>query len=59
VAAYCRVSSADTEQMGSLNLQKRYYESLIKENPEWLFAGIYADIGSGTQVKGRTAFQDD
>lgn len=57
VAAYCRVSTTFEEQQGSYNLQKKYFETMIKNNPSWEFAGIYGDEGkSGTSLKGRTGF---
>ena len=57
VAAYCRVSTTFEEQQGSYDLQQKYFESLIKNNPSWEFAGIYGDEGkSGTSLKGRTGF---
>ena len=56
VAAYCRVSTKSQEQLDSLAAQERYYEERIKANPHWKFAGIYADIGSGTTIKGRKRF---
>lgn len=57
VAAYCRVSSGSEEQLGSLNAQTSYYERYIKEHPDYIFAGIYADEGiSGTDLKKREAF---
>lgn len=37
-------------------VQERYYKELIKANPNWKFAGIYSDIGSGTTTKGRKRF---
>jgi site-specific DNA recombinase len=45
VAAYCRVSTDSDEQMASLEAQKDHYESYIKANPDWEFAGIYYDEG--------------
>ena len=57
VAAYCRVSTMATEQQSSLLAQELYYEDYIKQNPDWIFAGIYSDIGSGTRVKGRSRFK--
>lgn len=39
--------------MDSLAAQERYYEERIKANPNWQFAGIYSDVGSGTTIKGR------
>lgn len=56
VAAYCRVSTKAEVQSSSLDLQISYYTDLIKQNPNWHFAGIYADNGSGRNTK-RKAFQ--
>lgn len=54
VAAYCRVSTASDDQLVSLEAQKTYYESYIKANPEWEFAGVYYDKGvTGTKTEGR------
>lgn len=56
VAAYCRVSTDSDEQLVSLAAQKNHYESYIKENPEWEFAGLYFDEGiSGTKKAKRVA----
>ncbi|MGN8937099.1 hypothetical protein [Bittarella sp. HCP28S3_D9] len=33
VAAYCRVSTNHPEQLGSLEIQKSYFETMIRENP--------------------------
>ncbi len=58
VAAYCRVSTDFAEQEESYERQITYYENLIRNKPEWDFAGIYADQGrSGTGTKSRPAFQ--
>lgn len=56
VAAYCRVSTKDPEQLSSLASQEQYYEERIKRTPHWTFVGIYSDIGSGTRAKGRRRF---
>jgi len=57
VAAYCRVSTDDEDQLNSYHTQKSYYTELIKKNPKWRFAGIYADEGiTGTMVKKRDDF---
>lgn len=57
VAAYARVSSDSEEQLNSVEAQKDYFEKLIKEKPEWIFAGVYADEGiSGTTLNKRVAF---
>ena len=55
VAAYCRVSTDSDEQMISLDAQKAHYESYIKLNDEWEYAGLYYDEGiSGTKVDARS-----
>lgn len=43
VAAYCRVSTEQEEQESSFENQVAYYTDLIQSNPEWEFAGIFAD----------------
>ncbi len=54
VAAYARVSTDSDEQMLSLETQKEHYESYIKSNPEYEYAGLYYDEGiSGTKVENR------
>lgn len=56
VAAYCRVSTANDEQIVSLEAQKSHYENFIKANDEWEFAGLYYDEGiSGTKKEKRDA----
>ena len=58
VCAYARVSTDSEEQLTSYESQIEHYSTQIKSNPNWEFAGIYADEGiSGTQVKKRTEFQ--
>lgn len=57
VAAYCRVSTKQEEQLNSYEVQKRYYLEKINGNPDWKLAGIYADKGiTGTSVKKREKF---
>ena len=57
VAAYCRVSTDSDEQATSYEAQVEHYTEYIKKNPEWEFAGIYADDGiSGTSTKNRDEF---
>lgn len=54
VAAYCRVSTDSDEQELSLDTQKNHYESYIKANSEWEYAGVYYDDGvSGTNTAKR------
>lgn len=57
VAAYCRVSTDDEEQLTSYEAQKTYYTDKIMTNPEWTMAGIFADEGiTGTLAKKRPEF---
>jgi len=54
VAAYARVSTDSDEQLISLKAQREHYETYIKSNPEWEFAGLYYDEGiSGTKKEKR------
>jgi site-specific DNA recombinase len=57
VAAYARVS-VDTERLQhSLSAQISYYSALIQKNPEWEYAGVYADEGiTGTCREKRDDF---
>ena len=57
VAAYCRVSTREESQHGSIESQVLYYEQLINENPDWTLAGIYVDYGSGLRRKGRKSLE--
>lgn len=44
--------------MHSLSAQISYYSNLIQKNPEWEYAGVYADAGiTGTSVDARKEFQ--
>lgn len=45
VAAYCRVSTAQEEQLLSYENQVNYYTTFINENPLYEYAGTYADEG--------------
>ena len=57
VAAYCRVSTDSDEQATSYEAQVEHYTDFIKKNPEWEFAGIFADDGiTGTNTKKREEF---
>ena len=57
VCAYCRVSTDDPAQTTSYELQKEHYEEEINKNPDWIYAGIYADEGiSATSLKHRDNF---
>ena len=57
VAAYARVSMESERMHHSLLAQVSYYSSLIQKNPDWEYAGVYADYGiSGTGMKKRQEF---
>ncbi|MEE8807518.1 MAG: recombinase family protein [Lactimicrobium sp.] len=57
VAAYCRVSMETERLHHSLSAQVSRYSELIQSNPQWEFAGIYADEGiSGTKAEKRPEF---
>ena len=45
VAAYCRASTDDIDQVISLELQKNNYRDMIRANPKWKYAGTYVDEG--------------
>ncbi len=58
VAAYARVSTNHLEQEDSLERQTAHYTEKITGNPDWKFAGIYADPGiTGTRADKRPEFQ--
>ena len=57
VCAYARVSTGSDEQKDSFINQKKYYETMIKANPDFNFSGVFADEAiSGTTDK-RPNFQ--
>ena len=57
MAAYCRVSTDQEEQLLSYENQVRYYTDYINESPLYEMAGIYADEGiSATNTKKRDEF---
>ncbi|MDD4753870.1 MAG: recombinase family protein [Desulfitobacteriaceae bacterium] len=53
VAAYCRVSTSGPQQLRSLEIQIKAYTKMIRNDPTWLFAGVYHDIESGLRRSGR------
>jgi len=58
VAAYCRVSTDQEEQLNSFENQVDYYTTYISNKPLYKMAGIYADEGiSGTNTKKREQFK--
>ena len=58
VAAYARVSMETERLMHSLSSQVSYYSEFIQANPDWEYAGVFADrFISGTQAQKRPEFQ--
>jgi DNA invertase Pin-like site-specific DNA recombinase len=54
VAAYARVSQDSERLMRSLSAQVSFYSAYIQKNPEWEYAGVYADgavSGTGTEQR--------
>ena len=57
VAAYCRVSTDEDQQLNSFQAQRQYFLNLINSNSEYELVEIYADEGiSGTNTKKREQF---
>lgn len=57
VAAYARVSKETDRTIKSFHRQVDYYTALIKDNPEWIFAGVYSDEAiTGTSKAKRPGF---
>lgn len=57
MAAYCRVSTDQEEQLLSYENQVSYYTNYINDNPLYEYAGTYADEGiSATNTKKRDEF---
>ena len=57
VAGYCRVSTNEQSQEGSVTAQETSLRKMIMENPDWELAGIYKDTNrSGTSRHHRDSF---
>ena len=57
VAAYCRVSTDQEEQLSSYENQVNYYREFISKHEDYELVDIYADEGiSATNTKKRDAF---
>lgn len=54
VAAYCRVSTKFESQKSSIDFQISNYKTAIQSDPQWKFAGVYFDYGSGLRQNGRS-----
>lgn len=58
VAAYARVSMQSERMMHSISAQVSYYSELIQKEPDWEYAGVYADdFISATSTVKRDEFQ--
>ena len=57
VAAYARVSIEGEMNQHSFSAQVDYYTSLIRSNPKWENAGIFADYGITGRQTARPGFQ--
>jgi len=57
VAAYSRVSDGKDAMLHSLSAQVSYYSSMIQRNPEWVYAGTYADEALTGTKDARPEFQ--
>ena len=57
VAAYARVSTGKDAMLHSLAAQVSYYSDLIQRNPEYEYAGVYADEGLSGTRESRPEFQ--
>ena len=58
VAAYCRVSTQEEQQIGSFDMQIHHFTKRIEANPQWQLVEIYQDEGiSATTVQKRLGFQ--
>ncbi len=58
VAAYCRVSTKFESQQSSIDLQISNYKTVIQSNPQWEYAGVYFDYGSGLRQTGRSNLEN-
>lgn len=57
VAAYCRVSTDEEEQLTSYEAQQKYFTDKIMSNKDWSLVDIFADEGiTGTSAKKRPEF---
>lgn len=54
MAACCRVSTDQLEQLSSYEAQVQFFTGYIDNHPDYDFGGVYADEGiSGTNTKKR------
>lgn len=58
VAAYARIAETKGNIPASLSAQVSYYNQMTTSNPDWEFAGVYADAGVSGTSTARPRFQD-
>lgn len=62
VAAYCRVSTQEEQQLNSFEMQVLHYRSKIESNPSWELVEIYQDdgiiLGTSQEVLAPQGFPD-
>ena len=51
VCAYARVSSGKDAMLHSISAQISYYSNLIQRNPDWAYAGVYAEMLTPTLIQ--------
>ena len=57
VAIYARVSTEHEAQLSALDNQVQYYDSILKQHPDWILYDRYIDEGiTGTSTKKRKNF---
>ena len=60
VAIYARVSTEHEAQLSALDNQIQYYDSIIKQHPDWILYDRYIDEGiTGTSTKKRKNFVEN
>ena len=57
VAAYARVSNGKDAMLHSLSEQVSYYNDLIQNHGDWLYAGVYSDEAKTGTKDSRAGFQ--
>lgn len=58
VAAYCRVSTNQYEQLESLETQRSHYDEYIRAHKDWELVNVYYDEGiSSTRADTRPGLQ--
>lgn len=57
VCAYARVSTGKDAMLHSISAQISYYSNLIQRNPNWSYAGVYADEALTGTKDNRESFQ--